>query len=590
MLMPAPPNALLMPRDVGDWGCVDLELRGPHELRARFANPELGAWLDISILPVDTPGAVLRRLTRCAVRYQGHIPDTAPTLKQSAGVLIRDLAEGVERVLLASPDASLREALSGGARLQRLEFSRQGLRDLLEPWLGSTSILGPWVLRDVYPSSQLQVADRDKLELVLDLEGPDGERVRFVVGPADPRLPSFRETQHFRLQVLETGTKPGPAARTVASLVAFALQLADSDQLEVDFPGVGSDVAQRLLVAPAASSEGRQRTLNLAVSADCDQACTFCSIRDLRPPLTFEDRHQVMLVADLTASRAAGVERVRLNGYDPLAWPGVLDLVQHARDLGYTFMEVFSPCTRLADREFTAALLERMPAQRRFVVPVYGASAATHDAVVGREGAFAEVESAVGVLVELGGSDCVALSTVVTPGNLDDLVPMVVAWAERGHHLSLHLAFASSEDVDDAWRRVAMPQAQIAATLAAGVAALPRDSAARYWGVRGLAPCFQYRAFAERGLPVGSWLVSPLGLPRLPGTEYRAAEYVQRGPNAEHDATIASTVPCPHEERCALRQACPREFLRSYVDVIGIDDVSPVGLAELLALPSIPSA
>ena len=51
---------------------------------------------------------------------------------------------------------------------------------------------------------------------------------------------------------------------------------------------------------------------------------------------------------------------------------------------------------------------------------------------------------------------------------------------------------------------------------------------------------------------------------------------------------VGRAVPCPHAESCALRLACPQEFLRFYADDVGLADVAPVGLEELLELPPIP--
>ncbi len=71
--------------------------------------------------------------------------------------------------------------------------------------------------------------------------------------------------------------------------------------------------------------------------------------------------------------------------------------------------------------------------------------------------------------------------------------------------------------------------------------------------------------------------------PLLPGTEYRDPRFQHGAGDRESDATAAAGVPCPHRERCALRDACAGELLRSYVELHGSTEFRPVSLAELVA-------
>src|SRR5690606_19619341 len=79
---------------------------------------------------------------------------------------------------------------------------------------------------------------------------------------------------------------------------------------------------------------GAREWLNLAINSPCGQACQFCSVLDVSPPWTDDARHERLLL-DLRSNAEAGVRRVRLNGYDPLTYPRLIELASAVRDLGY---------------------------------------------------------------------------------------------------------------------------------------------------------------------------------------------------------------------------------------------------------------
>src|SRR5690606_34674570 len=134
-------------------------------------------------------------------------------------------------------------------------------------------------------------------------------------------------------------------------------------------------------------------------------------------------RHERLLL-DLRSNAEAGVRRVRLNGYDPLTYPRLIELAAAVRDLGYEEVLVFSPCTELADEARLDALLAALPPGPSFHVPVYGPRAEIHDRVVGRPGAFERVARALEHLRARLPREHVVITTVAVEDNLAHLLEL----------------------------------------------------------------------------------------------------------------------------------------------------------------------
>jgi hypothetical protein len=582
----APGGALaLYSQRVGAWICKQLALAGDDELVARFEASGTGDWIEVTVLPQDTPRAVFRRLERCAVRYRGSV--TAPTPQTRAEILslVMGIAAMIEARLEARPGVSLAVALGRTTARRKLVFGRDSLRSLLSPDIvEGEPVVGGWKLADVYPSSHLREPLSAALELVLDFcRDGDQRHMLFLVQRRRDDLHAFAATRSFSVTHLRLSLDDPPYADELRALVAFVLQLRDHEGLEVVFPDVAADVSAGLLPAapaPAAqppAGEGSGEELNLAIDADCGQACVFCSIRDIAPAHDGGEKALARIQADLQSNHARGVRAVRVNGYDPLAYSRILDALAFARDLGYRRAEVYSPFTRLADRGFCAEIVAVLPADRRFHVPLYAASAEVHDQVVGRPGAFALVTRAMANLAELAGPAAVRVICVATRLNYAHLPALVSYLRERELFCQIHLPFPSFESRSDRYYRATPRQTEVAAVIAAA-----RAEQRLELEVQGVAPCVVFREMARRRLAASRWLKADRTPAPIPGTEYRSEQIRHRAEQAGHAAFHAAVVPCPHRDACVLRASCPGELQRSYVELHGADEFAPVSLHELL--------
>jgi hypothetical protein len=576
-------STMLVPLRVGGWACKAIRLVSDDELVVRFESTDTSDWVEVTVAPRDAPGRVFRRLTHCSLKYRAGLGALTPERREEVAALLLSVGESVDALLERAPGLSLAEALGRSRASGRVIFSRDTLRALLSPEIveGAPFVEG-FSLADIYPTSYFQEAARDELELVLDFRrAADERRVLLVVSRRDDARPSFAATTHFSLSHLSLGASDPPGADLLRTLTAFVLQLHDHDGLELLFPDLRADVSAQMLPAaapeqPSQPIEANDEQLNLAIDADCGQSCVFCSIKETAPAKDGGERALARLFADLESNRQRGVQIVRVNGYDPLGYSRILEVLARARELGYAEAHVFSPCTRLADASFCEAVVAALPPRRRFVVPLYAMQPELHDRVVGRAGAHALVMQALEQLVARVGPEGVWIIAVAVQHNLDHLADVARFAEERGFVFGSHLPYPSFESRADRYFQAAPRMTDVAHAVVAG-----HQRGVRF-GVRGLVPCVLFEQMRAAGVPTREWLFV-LQEPRvLPGTEYQDAKIRHRASPAGHGAFAASAVPCPHASECVLAEVCPTAVLRSYVQMHGLDELSRVSLRELV--------
>ncbi|UQA60190.1 radical SAM protein [Polyangium aurulentum] len=570
----------LVPLRFGGWAMKGLLLDGDDKLTVRFEGIGTADWIEITALPRDAQGPVFRRLERCAVRYRGALVSRTPARREEVAALVLAVGGSIDALLARAPGKTIAEALGRSRERGKIVFGRDALRAMLSPEIVEGSpIAEGFALADVYPSSYLHHAHGDDLELILDFRrAEDGRRLLLVVRRRDDTRPAFATTAHLSLTHLSLGASDPPGADAVRALVAFVLDLRDHEGLTVEFPGVAADVAPALLPAPEPVPElpPNDEELNLAINADCEQSCAFCSIKETSPAEDGGDRALARLFADLDSNRRRGVRTVRINGYDPLAYSRILEVLGRARDLGYAEAHVFSPCTRLADPRFCDEVVRAMPPAGRFNVPLYSLRPEVHDKLVGRPGAHALVMRAIDNLEERLGPAGVWILIVATRENLADLAEVLAFADRRGFACYPHLPYPSFESRADRYFAAAPRMTDVADAIAAA-----RRRGLRL-AVQGLVPCVVLRRMRAEGAPLKAWLDVPDRKPPLPGTEYRDERFRHRADEAGHAAFHAAAVPCPHASRCVLAPACPGEVLRSYAEMYGLEELEAVSLKELV--------
>lgn len=563
-----------------DWVCERVELPEDGSLRARFRAAADADWIELHVLPLTAKGPVFRRLEHCQVRYAGQLAVRTAARRAEVLALVMGIAQAVDGRLAAKPGASIAEALGRVRRAAPLLFGPKGIRDLLGLDDASPRVAG-FRLADAYPSSNVRTTSVRSLDVVLDFRrDEDARRALLVVGPRDERIPAFVHTPHFSLSFLAVGAADVPGVEALRAYVGFLLQVRDSPGMDVHFPeSLDETFAAPLLAAGSEPApDDAAAALNLAIGAECGQACAFCSVKETWPPEDGGERALRAFTSELADKRRQGVRKLRVNGYDPLAFSGILDVLRFATEAGYTDVEVFSPCTRLADEAFCDAVLAALPAKRRFYVPIYGATAEVHDTAVGVPGAFDRVLRAIDRLVRKEGRGAVSLLSVLHRKNLPHVGDLLAFVRSRELPFSMHLPYPSFESRADRYYEAAARQSDAVCA----VRDAPGDPGdGRMLQLEGAAPCVMFAAMKDTGVPISKWLLLPREKPLLPGTEYRDPRYHHRD---EGGAFQARSVPCPHASACALATVCPGEVLRGYADLYGLEELAPVALADVVAL------
>jgi hypothetical protein len=590
------------------WVCTRIQIDGPNDVQVRYeARPEPGRsdaarddWVEIFVYRSTDRARAFHVFDHCVVRYRGHLAAPSEARRAEVASLVMGIGAGVDAMLAAAPERTIAEAFGRKTEAERLVFGADALLAFLAPRVVvGQPVADAWALEEIFPASRGKRRPDGAFDLLMTFAHPDtAGRLVVVVGPNDPARPAFARTRHFALSHYATGEALPAGTEAVCTLVAFAFEVRDHDALEVAFPSIADDVASDLLALPSAPPEAPDSSaptsendadpfadaVNLAISSDCGQACNFCASKALDPPFDGGADTLAGLLAVLSSNRALGVRAVRVNGFDPLAFSRILEVLTAIRRLGYSRAEVFSPCTRLADATFCRAVIDALPTLTRFYVPLYGATAAVHDAVVNLPGAHARVTLALDNLQAMAQPGQVVLLCALTRPTLPDLVALRRLADARGLPLLFHLPYANTESRSDPYMSAAASQTEVARAFADAAHAIPDLLPLR---IDGLAPCVAFRELSARNIPLRAWLDIPPEPPTMRGTEYRNEAIRHQAGTETHDARIAVTVPCPHREACALRPACPAELLRSYLVRFGEDEFRPVHLRALLDAASV---
>ncbi|MFT3768729.1 MAG: radical SAM protein [Minicystis sp.] len=462
-------------------------------------------------------------------------------------------------------------------------WGREGLFALLGPEIAPGALVGEYRVVDAYPPAHVR-RESAPMDLMLELRREaDGAAAHFLFSQRDDSRPSLVSSAHLSFSHLSFGVAATPAVMTLQTMLALLLQLRDHEGISLRFPErleAPAPPSLPLLAEPVPIDvPDTPGELNLVLTSDCAQSCTFCSVKGAWTQVEERPEDLARIVSDLERERRKGVRGVRLNGFDPLAHPRILDILRMATSLGYSSMDVYSPCTRLADRAFAESVVAAMPERRCFHVPLYGATAEMHDRVVGRQGAFALVMQALDHLTDLVGPEAIYVVTVLTVENLDGLPALAALASEREFALSAHFPFPTNPGQGDRFFRCA-PRATDAATALARLAAAKGPAIPT---VEGMAPCVLFRAMRAAGVPPSAWLDVPAERPLPMGAEYRDPHYKHGEQSVDF---VAPTLPCPQAARCSLLPACSGELLQGYAQLYGTEEFRAVSLGELVGARS----
>jgi MoaA/NifB/PqqE/SkfB family radical SAM enzyme len=451
--------------------------------------------------------------------------------------------------------------------------------DAFTEWLSADIRLGDalidgWRLTQIYP--------RGHEELVLAFEHSDFKvEPRIRIRLRDDNRPAAFRTQGLDItyrgnadETLQGGRKEFEL-RIAADLVLLLKRLEGSHTRFTGRPGQDSTD----LSLPSEHPPG---ALNLAIPAPCGIQCSFCSIRE-ELEFVHDPRSAFVesLKEDIRRAGAKGTQLLRVNGVEPLNAPYLLDLLELARESGFTEYSLHSTCLPFAEGDLAERYIAAMPDRYRIYVPIYGATAQVHDGVTGAPGSFARLMKAVAklqVLVSDGGQ--IIFTTVLTTQNRNQVTAMRDLVRPLGDWWEVHLAFPNTSSATDKYRDIAISMTHALAAL------YPKD----WWPVADLPwgevlPCVAHKHQLETGHELVNLKRFNERVQEPAGTFYGSAGFEHSLGQNRNDAFTAATVPCPHQADCSLKDVCPAKVYALYEEKFGLDELSPISQETLDSLP-----
>ena len=495
------------------------------------------------------------------------------------------------------------EAVALPRHRAELYFDPPGIGAFLAPELAVDGApAAGFTLRSIYLPAVNKRGSQDFRSYVLEFVDADtAESVRMTLA-AGAQGECFGRAGELSLSLLGFTQDHDVIPPRVASLCSWVLalvRLKGDEGLRLRVPAEVAEVralshpsdrgqpsVQPSPTEPATPREVPQ-ALNLAIDTECGQRCAFCSVKAYVRPLDEGDAALERIRVQLRMARAQGIREVRLNGIDPLTFSRVLEVLDAVRACGFEKLSVYSPCRRLADDDFRREFLARLPDDFTVSVPLYGVTAAVHDAVTGTPGSFAEVTAAIAGLLAVVAPARVVLSTVVVKQNLDEFAAIIAYANARGLEVHPHVPYPMRQTTRDPYAASALRERDLVERLVASLDATPPQDRFRSLLILGRAvahPCLLWESEKKTRLPVFGARAVDRREP-LAGTEYRSQNIAHdsQGAQSVANAFAVATVPCPHAARCALAPVCPAEHYSVYEALYGLDEFAPVSVAELYA-------
>lgn len=522
-----------------------------------------------------------------------------PDGRPSGAVATRMLATVIEEniPLLAGPDVDVLDApLAVG---EALLFDPVGLSELLAPELViDGEPLQGFTLRTIAYPSVVAGAEQPFDVCVLEFER-DAKLHRIRIGVRGAFESPFGRTPNFEIYVEPDRSAHGelvpPETGGLASLVVALVAAKDDAAMQVAPPRDEAQVRAYTLPAyrkPESAEPEREEaepkkksraggSLNLAIDAECNQACAFCSVKWVLEPEDGGEDRLTRALRDIRRAHEDGVSVVRLNGIDPLNFSRVLDVVREVRDLGFERLDVYTTARRFAHRDFTEAFAEVAPRNLSISVPVYGTTAEVHDAVTGAPGAHADIMAAIANLDAVLPRADLRISTVIVKDNVHQFADLARYAKGRGAKFDPHMPYPMRESARDPYTQAVVRESEITEIVLGD----PQADAPLHSALASAVPhpCVLWHARSP-GQRIALRRVAAGDGPRyLDGTEYADPEFVHGGGQDSADGVFSPRlIPCPRRRGCALAGDCPAEFIAQYVEVYGMDEFQPVSWPELV--------
>ena len=249
------------------------------------------------------------------------------------------------------------------------------------------------------------------LSLAAEMAEVNGAQPRLQLATPVPGTPLYRSAKRQKALLKD------PQSLSPASLF-FGPGLIRTQEFEPkDLIRFKAALARRL-------ESSNPATLVLAPGYACNNRCVFCCVSDRAQRL----RPMADLNWALKRGRTLGLGKLDIDGGEPTLFAKLPELIRRARDLGYERVTLVSN-----GRMFTYASLARQLVAAGLdeaVISLHGATAQTHDALVGVAGAFEQTRQGVSNLLAAGVP--VQGTSLLLAANQQELPALAACWQKWG--------------------------------------------------------------------------------------------------------------------------------------------------------------
>lgn len=193
----------------------------------------------------------------------------------------------------------------------------------------------------------------------------------------------------------------------------------------------------------------------------CNARCGFCYYHDLLDNPVENEPATSRLRVRLAALRSEGATEVEFTGGEPTIRPDLPELVEYARELGFTNISVISNGLRIANLTYAKRLVEA--GVNDILFSVHGPDATVHDAHTLIPGSFAKIMQAMGNAKTLGARS--RSTTTITGQNCIHVEAMLELFLDLGMECIHFAVFSPVADAAGTDKRLFVSYSDAAASI-----------------------------------------------------------------------------------------------------------------------------
>jgi len=166
----------------------------------------------------------------------------------------------------------------------------------------------------------------------------------------------------------------------------------------------------------------KKKFSGVIITPGCSLKCVFCGGHSKTPEIQLK-KQEINVYRNLQDFKAAGIKELSISGSDPIEYEGIVELIKYIKNEGFTFVQLATNGTKLADLSFLESLISSGVSAIR--IPLYGSKKRIHDAVTRTPGSFDDVIAGIKNVIEKAPEIEIKLTCLILKQNKNDLFNIV---------------------------------------------------------------------------------------------------------------------------------------------------------------------